>query len=329
MSRTPHDKLFKRIFKEPQYAAEELRTLLPSPLVAALDWATLRPEPDSYVDQALADGYSDLVFSARAGEERVLVYVLFEHQSTNDERMALRLLKYMVEIWMHFAKDQRNVGEPLPLVIPVVLAHAPGGWTAKRRFAELFTEAGVGLAPNSVPDFEYAVDDLAKVSPDELQQRLSSDAVRMTLWVLRDARNGSSFLAAAGAWVPVLERIARDPRLRHVAMALVRYLWFVLDDETMNGFRVMLANEAPMAEGMTMTAGEKLLERGHERGRAEGKLEGKLEGEIASVLLVFEARGIPVSDAQRARIQACRDAETLTRWLVAAATAESAEAALR
>ena len=125
MSRTPHDKLFKRIFKEPQYAAEELRALLPSPLVAALDWATLRPEPDSYVDQALADGYSDLVFSARAGEERVLVYVLFEHQSTNDERMALRLLKYMVEIWMHFAKDQRNVGEPLPLVIPVVLAHAP------------------------------------------------------------------------------------------------------------------------------------------------------------------------------------------------------------
>lgn len=211
MSRTPHDKLFKRIFKEPQYAAEELRALLPSPLVAALDWATLRPEPDSYVDQALADGYSDLVFSARAGEERVLVYVLFEHQSTNDERMALRLLKYMVEIWMHFAKDQRNVGEPLPLVIPVVLAHAPGGWTAKRRFAELFTEAAVGLAPHSIPDFEYAVDDLAKVSPDELQQRLSSDAVRMTLWVLRDARNGSSFLAAAGAWVPVLERIARDP----------------------------------------------------------------------------------------------------------------------
>ena len=67
MSRQPHDKLFKRIFKNPEYAAEELRELLPPALVSALDWDSLEQESGSYVDEALRDTYSDLVFSARAG----------------------------------------------------------------------------------------------------------------------------------------------------------------------------------------------------------------------------------------------------------------------
>ena len=332
MSRTPHDKLFKRIFRDPRYAAEELRTQLPSSLVAALDWSSLQRESESHVDESLADIYSDLVFSARAGSERVLVYVLFEHQSTNDERMALRLLEYMVKIWTHFVEDEENSNEPLPLIIPVVLAHAQGGWTSKRRFTELFTRESLALAPRSIPDFEYVVDDLAKSSHQQLKTRALSDPVKLTLWVLRDARNGSTFLAAAGEWVAALERTARDPQLRHVATALVNYLWFVLDEEIMDDFRVMLANEAPMAEGLTTTAGERLLAQGHERGRAEGKLEGKIEGKLESeaklLLLVLEARGLPLSESERARIDACGDLETLTRWVVAAATADSAAAAL-
>ena len=88
-----------------------------------------------------------------------------------------------------------------------------------------------------------------------------------------------------------------------------------------------------MAEGLAMTSGEKLLEQGRERGRAEGKLEGKLEGQletaIDSLLLILEAREIVLSEAQRVRVENCRDLETLSRWMQAAATAESADVALR
>ncbi|MCR9162650.1 MAG: hypothetical protein ACE37F_03225 [Nannocystaceae bacterium] len=84
-----------------------------------------------------------------------------------------------------------------------------------------------------------------------------------------------------------------------------------------------------MTEGLTMTCGEKLLEQGRMRGRAEGKLEGKLETAISSVLRVLEARGLPVSEAQRSRVEDCRNVDTLERWLRAAVTAESTEAALR
>ena len=321
MSRTPHDKLFKRVFKEPRHAAEALAPLLPPRLSAAIEWDGLKRESETHVDESLADIYSDLIFSASAGDTPVRIYVLFEHQSTNDPRMALRLLEYMVKVWTDFVRDSDNAGQPLPLVIPVVLAHVPGGWTAKRRFAELFTPESTVLAPKSIPDFEYEVDDLAKATHEELRQRAASDAVKLTLWMLRDARDGRTFLMAASQWAALLDRLARSTEHRTIATALVTYVWLVLDDETMDAFRAILADEAPMAEGLTMTSGEKLLE----RGRAKGKLETQIE----SVLLVLEARGIAVSEEQRQRVQSCHDEDVLTRWMKAAATAESAEAALR
>ena len=339
VGRTPHDKLFKRVFKDPRYAAEELREALPEAVVRALDWSTLKREPETHVEQRDADAYSDLVFSARAKSTRVLIYVLFEHQSSNDEHMALRLLGYMVSVWRRFVEKPNNLRKPLPLVLPVLLAHAPGGWKAETRFTALFTQEALALAPWSVPDFEYAVDDLTNLDQDALRERPASDPVRLTLWALRDARRGSAFLATAEGWIEALETLARDPTLRHVTSAIILYLLRVLDDETMAAFHGMLSTRAPVAEGLTMTYAEKLISQGLERGLAEGIRQGKLEGirqgkregirqgdlerAATAVLQVLEARGLAVSDDQRARISACDDVEQLSRWLIAAATADS------
>jgi hypothetical protein len=48
-----------------------------------------------------------------------------------------------------------------------------------------------------------------------------------------------------------------------------------------------------------------------------------------SLLAVLAARGLSVSEEQRARIAACADATILERWTARAATAASAEEALR
>jgi Putative restriction endonuclease len=66
--------------------------------------------------------------------------------------------------------------------------------------------------------------------------------------------------------------------------------------------------------------------------RTEGKLEGSREGEIKgrrdALLAVLAARGLAVSEAQRARILEAADVEVLDRWLVQAVTAKATEAAL-
>ena len=56
--------------------------------------------------------------------------------------------------------------------------------------------------------------------------------------------------------------------------------------------------------------------------------EGKAEGEARALLRVLAARGLTVTEAQRERVLACRDLDTLDRWLERAVTAMSADDAL-
>jgi PD-(D/E)XK nuclease family transposase len=58
---------------------------------------------------------------------------------------------------------------------------------------------------------------------------------------------------------------------------------------------------------------------------AEGVVEGEVRAKIAAILAVLAARGLPVSHEVRARIEACKDAAALDRWIVRAAIAASAE----
>jgi hypothetical protein len=64
---------------------------------------------------------------------------------------------------------------------------------------------------------------------------------------------------------------------------------------------------------------------GKAAGLREGEARGEVKAKVAAVLAVLAARGVAVSDAVRARVEACKDAATLDRWLGRAAVAPSAE----
>ncbi|WP_143734604.1 hypothetical protein [Microbispora rosea] len=51
---------------------------------------------------------------------------------------------------------------------------------------------------------------------------------------------------------------------------------------------------------------------------------GRAQGEARAVLTILEARGIPISDSDRAFIRACTDLGLLDGWVRRAATATSA-----
>ena len=92
----PHDMLFKTVFSDPSETASFLQEHLPAALSAQLDWSTLHLEEGSYVDEELRHSESDLLFSIvhRELQKELLLYLLFDHQSTPDKWMAFRLLKY-------------------------------------------------------------------------------------------------------------------------------------------------------------------------------------------------------------------------------------------
>ena len=201
---------------------------------------------------------------------------------------------------------------------------------ASTRFSGLFAPELGALEPY-VPDFSYAVDDLEAVSDEALRDRAMAAIPKVALWMLRDARDPERFLRSLGDWAPLMETIAAAPNGREALLVLLRYIALVSDEMHLEKIRVTLEGRAPAAERLTMTTiaehwrAEGRLE-GRLEGKLEGRLEGKLESKVDSVLLLLEGRGIPVDEAQRSRIAACTDAETLDQWLLRAATAATADA---
>lgn len=123
-----HDALFKSTFSQVEHAAGELRVVLPPALAARIDFTSLALCPGSFVDEALAQRHTDLLFSAKLAGRTALLYVLFEHKSGPDELTAFQLLRYMVRIWEDFLKNQPDA-KRLPPIVPVVVHHGAAGWT--------------------------------------------------------------------------------------------------------------------------------------------------------------------------------------------------------
>ena len=71
----------------------------------------------SHAVKQLKQLHSDVLYRAELGGEQALwLYILFEHQSTPEPRMAWRLLRYMTRIW-----DQEAGEGPLWPIVPLVL----------------------------------------------------------------------------------------------------------------------------------------------------------------------------------------------------------------
>jgi predicted transposase YdaD len=129
-----HDALFKHAFSNPEHARGVLATALPSEVAARIDFASLVPQPTTFVDATLEDRHADLLFSARIAGREGLLYLLWEHKSEPDHLTPLQVLRYMVRIWDHhlavLAEEQKERPRKVPVIVVVVLHHGPGGWTA-------------------------------------------------------------------------------------------------------------------------------------------------------------------------------------------------------
>jgi Putative transposase, YhgA-like len=126
---TPHDSVFRRIFGVPANAASQLRAVLPPALAGRLDLGRLAPVPGSFVDEALRWRHSDVLFTAPLDGQDAFVYVLVEHQSSDDPLMAFRVLRYVTRIWDQYEREHPGTRQ-LPAVIPLVVYQGPGRWAS-------------------------------------------------------------------------------------------------------------------------------------------------------------------------------------------------------
>jgi predicted transposase YdaD len=311
MTPRPHDALFKSAFESPAHAAALLRELLPSPIHDAIAWNTLHREPGSFVDTALADRHSDLLFSARLHTgDTALLYLLLEHQSTSDAAMPLRILSYEIRVWDRIRKETPT--QRLPPVIPVVISHVPGGWTTSRCFDDMLDPrvlAIPGLAA-LVPRFSLIIEDLAHFTDDELKARSLAAFQKLALWLLRDARDPARLLDSFGFWIDAILEAERAPGGASAFATLITYMFRVVDPMNQDQLRAKIRLLGPHTEESAMSIADKL----HEEGRQEGRQEGRREARIATLRsqLLFKFQALDAT--YEARLHAA-PAEALDRYL--------------
>jgi predicted transposase YdaD len=324
----PHDLLFKKTFSVVEHAAAEFRTILPAELVARTDFSTLTLCSGSYVDESLSGSQSDLLFSVQVSGRPALLYVLFEHQSTPDKLMPLRLLSYIVRILVRHVDEAGSDSLPLPIVIPVVLHHGDAGWSVARRFEDLFDRDLVELAGISdlIPRLSFVLDDLSRVTDTELEERALGLLPTLTLWVLRDARSPARLSRSFGHWVRVMAELLGAPNGREAFRTIFRYIALVADDSVAASLSDAIAAAQPEVKDTSMTTlAEMWTAEAEAKGRAEGEARGRHQGKADMLRMQLTHKfGELTQDAER-RIVSANESE-LDRWIERVLTADSFDA---
>ena len=300
MSTTPHDALFKATFSQVEQAAEELRHVLPPELLARIDLASLSLEAGSFVDEALRERHTDLLFSVRIDGRDARIYLLLEHQSSPDPWMPLRLLGYMLRIWDGCVADGAS---RLPVIIPVVLHHGATGWHAPTCFQALFD-----LPPGAAeftPHFRFALDDLATQSEAALHTRAASAFTRLVLSALQQARSDRDLAGLLRSWTRLIRELCKAPAGARALGLVFRYLYEVRGREELASVRAIAREINQQSEDLMETMAQYL----HKKGRQEGRQEGRRE-----LLLELLQRRFGELPAHVGETVTAGDDAELTRW---------------
>lgn len=320
----PNDKLLKATFSVAENARAFFANHLPAELAAAIDWTSLALEPCSFIEPQFANSESDLLFRIKLHQSDAFVYLLFEHQSTEDPRMALRLLSYILRIWERFAKDKPPPAR-LPAVLPIVLAQGRRPWKTVPRLEaliELPAECAELLRPWQ-PALAYHLLELARMPYTALA---GTPEGILTLRALKAEPMGE--LLGDALWdESLLFSISED--------ALERLLRYILNaEQEIPSLRERIRNlRTQPLKDKAMTLADQLREEGKIEGKREGKREGKIEGITegqlqafrTSVVRALEIRHGGCPEGLLEEVERVQDPSTLERLLESALRSRSLE----
>lgn len=312
-----HDKLFKSGFSKPETAAAFLREQFSPELANRIDWASLRLEGSEFVDSQYRKSETDLLYSAQIDGKAGYLYILFEHQSSPDHWIALRLLRYMVRIWEHVLKYDSKPTR-LPAILPVVLAQNAEHWETPTQLRDLINMPDGAEA--FVPDFAFRFIQLADIPFERIPGTASGVLILRTL-----KANALGDLFADPVWDELLARNA----LPTFEMILAYILNARDVDKTKFLKKINIINDTEVRD-MGLTLAEQFRLEGKEAGILEGERKGEAFGRLAStrdgILRILTIRFGEVNPELVERLEAESDADRLNAALELAVRCESAEA---
>lgn len=272
---TPHDATFRQFLTQPEVARDFMELHLPAELRAICDLNTLKLESGSFVEDNLRQYFSDVLYSLKttAGDDGY-VHVLIEHQSTPDQHMAFRLIRYaLAAMQRHLEAGHKK----LPLVIPMLF------YTGKRspylystRWLDEFANP---VLAGKLYSAAFPLVDVTVIPDDEIAGHRSMAA----LTLLQKHIHHRDLAELVDRLAPIL--LAGYLSSSQV-VSLVHYIVQACETSDAEAFVRQLAQRVPQHGDTLMTIAQQLEQKGIEKGIQLGRQEGHSEGERDATLKI-------------------------------------------
>ncbi len=279
----PHDRYFKEIFSGKSEASAFLKGSLSPELVKNIDFDSLKPLKDTFIDEELAENFSDLLYTVKyKGKTKIQIALLFEHKSSPVEYPHFQLLKYMLKIWEAGIKEKKT---PVP-VIPIVFYHGKKKWNQKR-FENYFEGIDNNIS-RFLPSFEYFLNDLSKQSDEEIVKKYHEIKVRTALLLMKNIFDEARLKDRIPFIFYGTRKIENTETGEKFFTATIYYLFNFV--EKIENITEAIKTSSPKGGKIAMTIATQLEQKGLQRGLQKGLYEGRKE----SVIKLFKKAGLTI-----------------------------------
>ena len=262
----PHDIVFKNTFCNKEAMLDFLSANLSEEVLRKIDQKALKLTNKSFVDPVGRRGESDLVFETNINGHPGYLYILIEHQSTEDAYMPLRFLEYNIRLMRQHLKEYGHVA--LPVILNICLYNGNKAYKGSNSLLSMFSDPE--LAKTCMFDSFHLVD-LYSTSEAELMRYKKAAFAAMVLKQGIYRSFNQWFIDRLDLIVDLLEK-------GYIAYADEAFLYMLKVDDNPDLLETIKQSN-PKLKNVAMSVAERLRQEGRKQGEEIGLCKGRQEGE--------------------------------------------------
>lgn len=264
-----HDYFFRKMMSDIRVAREFFSTHLPQDILSATELDCLELQTGSHIDDLRQETIADILFKTKIAGREGYLYLLADHQSSPDELMPFRILKYSCNIIDQHIKGGKS--NRIPLVVPFVVYHGKQEWNYSTDIADLVDAPKELIDQHFLKPFHLI--DLTRIEDAALKQHIWSGVMELTLKYIF-ARDMLPHLKEIMGLLKQLEKTNGKSYAEIV-------LTYILDRGELGNKDIFLdlvrSELTPELGDKMMTIAEQLKAEGMQQGMQQGIEKGKLE----------------------------------------------------
>ena len=272
-----HDKLVKKILEKPREVEFVVRKALG--IKEKLEIEEVRNE---FITIDYRGKQVDLLYKIKNKE----VYLLIEHQSTQDVKMPYRILEYEVQIIDRSFRKNNYQTEKLAKVIAIVIYTGPGEWKMPQRLEEI--QISFNYSKKILEDYDltigYNLLDINKLSKEEL---LEGETLFGRMMLVERARREEELIEILEEILPLTKENEREDVINILRYILVKDIGEEKAKEYIKKLEEGVIEMSGYVNYLRQDREATMLKMRNE-GKKEGKKEGKRAGENNIIKTLFK-----------------------------------------